>query len=109
MIRIVLVENHTPNSWVTNCEVEFENELSGLLSEVTENSFALNGRAITVVGSSLIDDSIVEAALGREIDSDDIAFDQLPGELTLVGLLPTDIVIEVKVTAEDVAIEIEDS
>jgi hypothetical protein len=99
---------------VTNCEVEFENddglvgtsssssdddsdedELSGLLSEVTENSFVLNGRAITVVGSTLIDDSIT--------------FDQLSGELTLVDLLPTDIVIEVKVTADDVAIEIEDS
>lgn len=86
-----------------------ENELSGLPSEVTENSFVLNGRTITVVGSTLIDDSLVEAALGREIDSDDIAFDQLPGELTLVDLLPTDTVIEVKVTADDVAIEIEDS
>ena len=86
-----------------------ENELSGLPSEVTENTFVLNGRTISVVGSTLIDDSLVEAALGREIDSDDIAFDQLPGELTLVDLLPTDVVIEVKVTADDVAIEIEDS
>ena len=76
---------------------------------MTENTFVLNGRTISVVGSTLIDDSLVEAALGREIDSDDIAFDQLPGELTLVDLLPTDIVIEVKVTADDVAIEIEDS
>ena len=86
-----------------------ENELSGLPSEVTANTFVLNGRTISVVGSTLIDDSLVEAALGREIDSDDIAFDQLPGELTLVDLLPTDVVIEVKVTADDVAIEIEDS
>ena len=86
-----------------------EDELSGLPSAVTENTFVLNGRTITVVGSTLIDDSLVEAALGREIGSDHIAFDQLPGELTLADLLPTNIVIEVKVTADDVAIEIEDS
>jgi len=75
---------------------------------VTVNTFELNGRTITVVGSTEIDDSIVEAALGREFDGDDVPFDQLPGGLTLIDLLPENVQIEVTVSGDDVAIKIED-
>lgn len=83
-------------------------ELIGLPSMVTVNTFELNGRTITVVGSTEIDDSIVEAALGREFDGDDVPFDQLPGGLTLIDLLPENVQIEVTVSGDDVAIKIED-
>ena len=83
-------------------------QLSGTPSAVTENTFDLSGQTVTVVGSTLIDDSIVEAALGREIDSDDIPFDQIPGGLALADLLTGNFAINVTLDANGIAVQIED-
>lgn len=84
------------------------NNVSGVPTEVAANSFNLNGQTITVVGSTLIDDSIIEAALGTEFNGDDRRFDQLPGGLTLPDLLPGTFSVSVDVTADGVALLIED-
>ena len=70
-------------------------------------SFDLNGRAITVNGSTIIDDSIIERALGQEFEGDQ-RFDQVPGGLTLPDLLPGTFPVEVEVNANGVALRIED-
>ena len=82
-------------------------EITGTPVNVGSASFDLGDRTITVNGSTLIDDSIIELALGREID-DDRRFDQLPGGLTLPDLLTGDFPVRVRVTADGVALEIED-
>ena len=84
------------------------NNVSGVPTEVTANTFNLNGQTITVVGSTLIDDSIIESALGTEFNGDDRRFDQLPAGLTLPDLLPGTFSVSVDVTADNVALLIED-
>lgn len=83
-------------------------ELTGTPSEVTDSSFFLDGETITVIGSTLIDDSIIEAALGREVDGEDRRFDQVPDGLSLQDLLPGSFMIHVVVNADGVALSIED-
>ena len=83
-------------------------QITGTPTNVTSNSFELNGQTITVVGSTLIDDSIVESALGREVDGDNVPFDQVPAGLTLEDLLPGSFAINVTVDSDGVALEIED-
>ena len=51
---------------------------------------------------------LLRQPLGREFDGDDVPFDQLPGGLTLIDLLPENVQIEVTVSGDDVAIKIED-
>lgn len=85
-----------------------DNEILGTPANVTENSFELNGRTITVNNSTLIDDSIIERALGQEFDGDDQRFDQVPDGLTLPDLLPGTFAIEVQVNDDSVALSIED-
>jgi hypothetical protein len=109
---------------LTAREVEFENdddvvgsvrddddeageEITGTPVNVGNASFDFGDRTISVTGSTIIDDSIIELALGREID-DDRRFDQLPEGLTLPELLTGDFPVQVRVTADDVALEIED-
>jgi hypothetical protein len=111
------------NGRLTAREVEFENDdgvfgtaddgnadngIVGTPEDVTENSFVLGGRSITVNGSTLIDDSIIERALGQEFGGDDQRFDQIPGGLTLTDLLPGTFPVEVEVNADEVALRIED-
>lgn len=83
-------------------------ELSGTPSAVTDSSFVLASRTIVVIGSTLIDGSLIEAALSREIDSEYVPFDQIPAGLTLADLLTGTIAIEVTVNADGIATEIED-
>jgi uncharacterized protein DUF5666 len=83
-------------------------QLTGTPSAVTENTFDVADQTITVVGSTLIDDSIVEAALGRELDGNDIPFDQIPAGLTLVELLTGAFAVNVTVDADGIAVQIED-
>lgn len=85
-----------------------DNELVGTPQNVTENSFELDGRTITVNGATLIDDSIIERALGQEFNGDDQRFDQVPGGLTLPDLLTGSFTVEVQVNGDDVALSIED-
>ena len=82
-------------------------EITGTPVNVGTASFDLGDRTISVTGSTLIDDSIIELALGRAID-DDRRFDQLPGGLTLPDLLTGDFPVSVRVTADGIALEIED-
>ncbi len=83
-------------------------QLTGTPTNVSNNGFELNGESITVVGSTLIDDSIVESALGREVDGDNVPFDQIPAGLSLADLLTGSFAISVSVDSDSVAIEIED-
>jgi hypothetical protein len=83
-------------------------QITGTPINVSLNSFELNGETISVVGSTLIDDSIIERALGRELDGDDVPFDQVPAGLTLADLLPGTFAINVAKDADGVALEIED-
>ena len=83
-------------------------ELTGTPGNVGDNSFELGGTVITVTGSTLIDDSIIERALGREFNGDDQRFDQLPAGLTLPDLLTGEFAIVVRATADNVALSIED-
>ncbi|XOV83003.1 MAG: DUF5666 domain-containing protein [bacterium] len=83
-------------------------QLTGTPMNVSNNSFELNGEVITVVGSTLIDDSIIERAQGRENNGDDVPFDQIPAGLTLADLLPGSFTISVTVNSDGVALEIED-
>ncbi|MEQ9450371.1 MAG: DUF5666 domain-containing protein [Pseudomonadales bacterium] len=84
------------------------NQLTGTPSNVMAASFELQATTVTVVASTLIDDSIIERALGREFDGDDQRFDQIPAGLTLADLLTGDFSITVRVNSENVALEIED-
>ncbi|MEQ8860721.1 MAG: DUF5666 domain-containing protein [Pseudomonadales bacterium] len=83
-------------------------EIVGTPSDVGSSSFVVAERTIRVVGNTLIDDSIIERALGREFDGDDRRFDQLPEGLTLQDLLSGEFTISVRVGAESVALSIED-
>ncbi len=83
-------------------------QLVGTPTAVGIGSFVLGERTIRVVGSTLIDDSIIERALGREFDGDDRRFDQLPEGLTLPDLLTGDFPVEVRVGADGVALLVED-
>ena len=83
-------------------------EVTGTPQNVTASAFELNGATITVVGSTLIDDSIIERALGREFDGDDQRFDQVPEGLTLPELLTGEFAISVTRNSDNVALRIED-
>lgn len=82
--------------------------VAGTPTAVTANTFDLGDQSITVIGSTLIDDSIIEAALGTEFDGGDRRFDQVPAGLTLGDLLPGTFPISVDVTSDGVALKIED-
>lgn len=83
-------------------------ELTGTPANVAAGSFDLNGITITVSGSTIIDDSIIERALGQEYDGGDRRFDQLPNGLGLTELLTGNFQINVRVGSNNVALEIED-
>ena len=80
----------------------------GTPTDVTGTTFVLGGRAIEVVGSTRIDDSIIEAALGRELDGDDRRFDQVPDGLGLPELLTGGFPIRAVVGGDGTAFLIED-
>lgn len=82
--------------------------ITGTPGDVGHNSFVIGGRTITVTGSTRIDDSLIELALGREFDDDDRRFDQLPEGLTLPELLTGGFDVTVTVNDGDVALRIED-
>ena len=82
-----------------------DNEIVGLVSNVTDDSFVIGGRTITVDDATLIDDSMIEAVRGSEVAGD------LPlGEIdeTLPQLLAATPLVEVQVNADDLALSIED-
>jgi hypothetical protein len=103
---------------LTAREVEFENrlmdggsdgasdnEIVGIVSNVTANSFDINGRSVTVNDDTLIDDSMIE----RVRFGEEIANDQRLGDIpeTLQQLLGATPNVEVQLSG-DVAISIED-
>jgi hypothetical protein len=81
-----------------------DNQLIGTVSNVTDNSFDLNGRTITVNDDTLIDDSIIEALGGGEIPND-LRFGDI--DETLQQLLGTTPSVEVQLNG-DTALSIED-
>jgi len=83
-------------------------ELTGTPTNVSAGSFDLDGTSITVNGSTIIDDSIIERALGVEYDGGDRRFDQVPDGLTLPELLSGDFPVKVRLGSNGVALEIED-
>lgn len=83
-------------------------EITGTPQSVTQDSFILGDRAIRVVGSTIIDDSLIERALGEEFDGGDKRFDGLPAGLSLPDLLPGTFPVAVVVDAGGVALRIED-
>ena len=83
-------------------------EVTATPADVEANTFSLDGETITVVGSTLIDDSLIEAALGREFDGGDRRFDQVPEGLTLPDLLTGAVPVHVRIDADGVALDIED-
>ena len=116
--------NGCENGKLTAREVEFEpendvlvsggggngvndNQFIGTVSAVTSDTLTVSGQAITVNNSTLIDDSIIEAARGVEIANDQL-FGSLPE--TLQELLPVGLLVEVGVDRSNgvVAIYIED-
>ena len=84
------------------------NEVNGMVSSVSGNTFVVAGQAITANASTLIDDSIVEAARGVELSADDIPLGNLPE--TLAQLLPVGLSVEVTVDRSNglLALRIED-
>ena len=84
-----------------------DNQINGTVSAVTAVTLTVSGQTITVDNSTLIDDSIIEAARGVEI-----ANDQPLGNLqeSLQELLPVGLLVEVGVDRSNgvVAIYIED-
>jgi hypothetical protein len=84
-----------------------DNQINGTVSAVTSVTLTVSGQTITVDNSTLIDDSIIEAARGVEI-----ANDQPLGNLqeSLQELLPVGLLVEVGVDRSNgvVAIYIED-
>ncbi len=80
----------------------------GTPTDVTGSTFVLGGRTIEVVGSTRIDDSIIEVALGRELDGDDRRFDQVPDGLGLPALLTGGFPIRAVVGRDGTAFLIED-
>lgn len=111
------------NGTLTAREVEFEpendvfvgddssgnsaNQITGAVSNVSATTFVVAGETITVSNSTLIDDSIIEAARGVEIANDQ-SFGSLPESLQ--ELLPVGINVEVGVDRSNgvVAVYIED-
>ena len=108
------------NGTLTARKVEFEDddgvfgtigdddEITGTPENVTDDSFVIGERSILVAGNTLVDDSIIELALGQEFNGGDQRFDQLPGGLTLLDLLPGTFAIVVEVGSDNVALRIED-
>ncbi|HKK52870.1 MAG TPA: DUF5666 domain-containing protein [Myxococcota bacterium] len=84
------------------------NPFIGTPTDVTESTFVLPGRTIQVVGSTRIDDSIIESALGRELDGDDRRFDQVPDGLGLPQLLTGSFPVRAVVAGDGTAFLIED-
>ncbi len=84
------------------------NELTGTPANVAAGSFDLDGSSITVIGSTIIDDSIIERALGVQYDGGNRRFDQVPDGLTLPELLTGEFQVRVRVGSNNVALEIED-
>jgi hypothetical protein len=84
-------------------------ELIGAPEEITENSFVIGAVTVTVVGATVIDDSLIEAALGREYDGGNRRFDQLPAGMTLPTLLGGAPVLSVVVDPANQALLIEDA
>ncbi len=81
-----------------------DNEIVGAASNVTADSFVINGRTVRVNANTLIDDSMIERVRGVEIDNDR-PFGSLPE--TLQQLLSTTPNVEVHLFG-DLAIRIED-
>jgi len=86
-----------------------DNELVGTPSSVAASSFDLNGSTITVNSSTLIDDSLIEAAQGGELPND-LPFGNAGVTATLNDLV-NGVRIEVQVnnTSDNIAISIEDA
>jgi hypothetical protein len=84
-----------------------DNQVNGTVSAVTADTLTVSGQTITVNSSTLIDDSIIEAARGVEIANDQ-PFGSLPESLQ--ELLPVGLMVEVGVDRSSgvVAIYIED-
>jgi hypothetical protein len=84
-----------------------DNQINGTVSAVTADTLTVSGQTITVNNSTLIDDSIIEAARGVEIANDQ-PFGSLPESLQ--QLLPVGLLVEVGVDRSSgvVAIYIED-
>jgi hypothetical protein len=84
-----------------------DNQINGTVSAVTADTLTVSGQTITVDNSTLIDDSIIEAARGVEI-ADDQPFGSLPESLQ--ELLPVGLLVEVGVDRSNgvAAIYIED-
>ena len=84
-----------------------DNQINGTVSAVTADTLTVSGQTITVNNSTLIDDSIIEAARGVEIANDQ-PFGSLPESLQ--ELLPVGLLVEVGVDRSSgvVAIYIED-
>jgi hypothetical protein len=86
----------------------FDNQLVGTISNVTTTTFDLAGATITVSDSTIIDDSIIEAAAGFEVDNED-TFGNI--SFTLPQLLSNGMGVEVIVSQSNdnlIAVEIED-
>jgi hypothetical protein len=83
-----------------------DNQLIGTVSNVTDNSFDLNGRTITVNDDTMIDDSIIEAFQGGESEiPNDLRFGDIDETLQqLLGATPS---VEVQLNG-DTALSIED-
>ena len=84
-----------------------DNEIRGSVSSVSGSSFVVSGQTITVENSTLIDDSIIEAARGVEITGDQ-PFGSLPETLQELLPLNLNVVVEVDRSSGLVAILIED-
>ena len=84
-----------------------DNQINGTVSAVTADTLTVSGQTITVNNSTLIDDSIIEAARGVEIANDQ-PFGSLPESLQ--ELLPVGLLVEVGVDRSSgvTAIYIED-
>ncbi len=80
------------------------NEVVGVVSNVTADSFVINGRTVRVNANTLIDDSMIERVRGVELDNDR-TFGSLPE--TLQQLLSATPNVEVHLFG-DLAIRIED-
>lgn len=73
----------------------FDNEIVGTASNITATSFDLAGLTITVNDNTLIDDSLIESALGFEVENED-SFGNLNftlGELISNGM-PLEVIVD---------------